>query len=295
LIPHDPNPYDSYAELLLKVGKFDASIEYYKKALDVADDFLISHIGIATNLYLMGDYEAARKQLQEMYDATNDHAHRRAALFATAVTYIDEGKLDEAVSTLERRRSMAESAGDTNSLADDLVTIGYLDLQMGRLDEALQLFNESMQLVLASSASESVKSRSRTRHLFTTALYDIYNGDLESAKEKAKLYFSDAQSAENAYQIRAAHQLGGMIALNEGNFEQARLELSQANQYDPFILYMLAEANEGLGNLFEALELYRETANYNINSSLSYALVRKDAIAKVDSLEQAIEGSKPGS
>ena len=32
LIPNDPNPYDSYAELLLKLGKFDQSIENYKKA-----------------------------------------------------------------------------------------------------------------------------------------------------------------------------------------------------------------------------------------------------------------------
>ena len=34
LIPNDPNPYDSYAELLLKMGKFDESIEQYRKALD---------------------------------------------------------------------------------------------------------------------------------------------------------------------------------------------------------------------------------------------------------------------
>ena len=27
LIPNDPNPYDSYAELLLKMGKFDESID----------------------------------------------------------------------------------------------------------------------------------------------------------------------------------------------------------------------------------------------------------------------------
>ncbi|MGD9141649.1 MAG: tetratricopeptide repeat protein, partial [bacterium] len=34
LIPDDPNPYDSYAELLMKMGKFDESIEQYRKALE---------------------------------------------------------------------------------------------------------------------------------------------------------------------------------------------------------------------------------------------------------------------
>jgi tetratricopeptide (TPR) repeat protein len=33
LIPNDPNPYDSYAELLLKMGRFDESITQYRKAL----------------------------------------------------------------------------------------------------------------------------------------------------------------------------------------------------------------------------------------------------------------------
>ena len=35
LIPNDPNPYDSYAELLLKMGRFDDSIAQYRKALSI--------------------------------------------------------------------------------------------------------------------------------------------------------------------------------------------------------------------------------------------------------------------
>ena len=35
LIPDDPNPYDSYAELLMKMGRFDESIGQYRKALEV--------------------------------------------------------------------------------------------------------------------------------------------------------------------------------------------------------------------------------------------------------------------
>ena len=35
LIPKDPNPYDSYAELLLKMGRFEDSIAQYRKALEI--------------------------------------------------------------------------------------------------------------------------------------------------------------------------------------------------------------------------------------------------------------------
>lgn len=291
LIPYDPNPYDSYAELLLRVGKFDASIEYYKKALEVADDFLISHIGIATNLYLKGDHEAARKQLQVMYDASEEMGYRRAALLATAITYIDEGRLDDGISVLERRYSLAESEGDTNILADDLVTIGYIHLEAGRLDDAKNCFERALELVNESSASETTKSLARIRNLFAAAVYGIYSGDLDLARENANLYFSEAQAAENAYQIRVAHQLAGMIALKENDFEKARLELNQANQYDPYNEFRLAEAHEGLGNLSEALELYRNVVHHNVNSSLTYAIVRTDAIAKVDSLERIMKDS----
>jgi len=47
LIPNDPNPYDSYAELLLKMGRFEESIAQYRKALAIEPNFLASHFGIA--------------------------------------------------------------------------------------------------------------------------------------------------------------------------------------------------------------------------------------------------------
>ena len=35
LLPDDPNPHDSYAELLMRLGRFDESIAEYKKALQI--------------------------------------------------------------------------------------------------------------------------------------------------------------------------------------------------------------------------------------------------------------------
>src|SRR4029079_11541120 len=49
LIPGDPNPYDSYAELLMRIGRFDESITQYGKALEVDPHFINSHWGIAAN------------------------------------------------------------------------------------------------------------------------------------------------------------------------------------------------------------------------------------------------------
>jgi tetratricopeptide (TPR) repeat protein len=40
LIPGDPNPYDSYGELLLKMGRFDDSIAQYRKSLSIDPHFV---------------------------------------------------------------------------------------------------------------------------------------------------------------------------------------------------------------------------------------------------------------
>ena len=60
LIPGDPNPYDSYAELLLKMGRFDESIAQYRKALEHDSNFVASKVGIATNLMYQGKHRRAR-------------------------------------------------------------------------------------------------------------------------------------------------------------------------------------------------------------------------------------------
>ena len=95
LIPGDPNPYDSYAELLMKMGRFDESIAMYQKALAADRNFVPSHIGIATNLMLQGKHDAARAEIWKVHQAARNDGDRRGALFTAAVIYADEGKFDQ--------------------------------------------------------------------------------------------------------------------------------------------------------------------------------------------------------
>src|SRR5919109_39658 len=69
LIPNDPNPYDSYAELLLKMGRFDEAIAQYRKALSVDPHFVASHFGISADLTYSGKPQEAAAELQSMADA----------------------------------------------------------------------------------------------------------------------------------------------------------------------------------------------------------------------------------
>ena len=103
LLPNDSNPYDSYAELLLEMGEYEVSIENYEKALELNPDFANSYMGIATNLNFRGEHGLARKKLKDMYYQFKNEGIRRQALGAMVISFIDQGKYDQALKTIEKR------------------------------------------------------------------------------------------------------------------------------------------------------------------------------------------------
>ena len=108
LIPDDPNPYDSYAELLMKMGKYDESIKFYRKALEIDPTFVASSIGIASNLNFEGQYEAARAEVDGFYPRAMNNEQRRALHFAKAVSYAYQGDMDSALAEIEKQYALAE-------------------------------------------------------------------------------------------------------------------------------------------------------------------------------------------
>ena len=94
LIPDDPNPYDSYAELLMKTGRFEESIDNYRRALEADEHFIASYSGIAHDQAFLGDGEAARATLETLRGKARNVGEQRAALFWTVVTYVHEGDYD---------------------------------------------------------------------------------------------------------------------------------------------------------------------------------------------------------
>src|SRR5204863_11193 len=59
---HDPNPHDSYAEILRMAGRFEDAVKQYQAALAIDPSFYSSQFGIADTYSLMGDQIRARKE-----------------------------------------------------------------------------------------------------------------------------------------------------------------------------------------------------------------------------------------
>lgn len=277
LIPDDPNPYDSYAELLLKMGRYDESIETYRKALEVNPGFVASYMGIAANLNYKGQHAEARRQLQKMYDVAHDDAERRIAHFATAVSYLDEGNTARGLEELMKRYALAEMIDDTASMAEDLVLIGTVLLEIGKYDEAAAWYSKAGKLVVESDLPPGRKDNAKRMYLFNAARVDLRKGEVAAAAEMSKEFTTLVEAARNPYQIPLAHQLAGMVALEQGDYDGAIAELEQANTKSPYNMYRLARAYEGRGDDEKAGALCERAATFKGVNSLSYAFSKSKA------------------
>ena len=276
LVPNDPNPYDSYAELLMKLGRFDESIAQYERALKVQSTFQPSYFGIATNLNFLGRHEEARVRLQQVLDAAENDGQRRAAFNAMAASYIDEGKYEQALEMLTKQYDIAATKNDFAAMSGDVNTIGNVLLEMGRYDDALKKFNETVEMqAKAENNSEKLSEQARLNFEYDAGRVAAWKGDLETAKKYLASYQAKAEANQNPFQLWQAHQLAGIVAMQEKNWDEAISRLKQSNLQNPYNLYLIGEAYNAVGDTERAPEYLHKAANFNLVNNIQQSMARR--------------------
>ncbi|MDQ2869514.1 MAG: hypothetical protein M3S32_02135 [Acidobacteriota bacterium] len=79
--------------------------------------------------------------------------------------------------------------------------------------------------------------------------------------------------------MKIVHELDGIIALAEKDYDKAIAELQQANQQNPQDLYRLCQAYQGKGDGAKAADFCRQAAEFNSLPNQNYAFVRTKAKA----------------
>ncbi len=276
LVPDEPNPYDSYAELLMKMGRFDESIARYREALERNPNFVASYVGIALDQTLLDNGNAARATLAELEAKARNDGERRAACFQSAVTRLHESDADGALADLTRQYAIAEAAGDKAAMAGDLNLIGNVLLSAGRADEALAKFEQGVETSDASNATEEVKNGAHRNHDFDLGRVELARGEVDAAAETAARYLAATETSGVAFERWRAHHLAGLVAGARGDWTTALAELGQANPQDPRVLLATARALVAAGRRDEALATCRQAAEFN-GLGINYALARPPA------------------
>jgi tetratricopeptide (TPR) repeat protein len=275
---NDANPYDSYAELLLKMGRFNESIQIYRRALSIEPEFAPSFIGIAANLVYQERHEEARSELNRYLEMAKSDDQRRLVYFNTAMTYVDEGKYELGIAALYEGYKLAEQSNDVSLMSTDLGNIGAILFAQGLYNGAFEKFDQSFQQISNSNLSPKRKEYAQRIYLYHEALIAMKRGDFDRAKAEADSFSLKVKEANDSGQMLASHELHGTIALEENRYKDAVAELVQASQQHADNLYRIALAYKNLGDYKKMRENAAKAANFNSLLNLHYALIRKKAM-----------------
>ncbi len=274
LIPNDPNPYDSLAELYLKMGRFDDAIAQYQKALSIDSNFINSHLGIGAALMYQGKADEAAAEFNKINAKARSDGERRAASFALSVLAADNGKWDQALAEVDKQYALGEKTSDVPNLAGDLQLRGNIFLEMGRFDEAKEAYDRVLRITTDSNLSPEIKNNATLFNHYNLARVALGKKDLATAKSEAAAFSKGAEASKNPNQVKQSHELTGLIALEEKNYDQAIAEFQQTNQQNPQNLYRLAWAYQSKGEPAKAAEFYGKAARFNSLPQMNYAFVR---------------------
>jgi tetratricopeptide (TPR) repeat protein len=133
-----------------------------------------------------------------------------------------------------------------------------------------------------SSLSQEIKDNNKRVIHNNLARVALVKKDIASAKTEAEEFRKGAEASKNPAQVRLAHELAGMIALAEKDYDKALAELQQASQQNPQNLYRLCQAYQGKGDKEKAKELCTKAAEFNSLPQLNYAFIRTKAKAAAE-------------
>lgn len=273
LIPNNPNPYDSYAEMLMTTGRYDDSIKQYNMALAKDPTFIASYRGIGNNYGYKGDYDKSRETYGLMFSKATNDGNRDQALLSTMNSWLAQGKYSEALEVNARRIA---AAGDAQTQIGLHNLAGFINVEANNLDAALVQFEMASKLQNHPSLALALKGNREFNQRVARARYLAMRDDFAGAQTELNL-----ATGRNVNQQRAFNQVSGILALRQKDYAKASEFFAKANPADPYVWYYQAVALEGTGDEKGAITLYQRIADHNQLDATGYAIVRPRAMAKL--------------
>lgn len=289
LVPDEPNPYDSYAEMLMEAGEYGDSIEMYEKALQIDADFISSRAGIAINEALRGNPGRGVKVAEETLLRARNFKEREYAMQHLAGAYLHAGDYDAALGVVDRMSAMGGENGIVLLVAGAEEFRGDILLAGGDSDAAMLAYKRALELRRDSGLSLVAQQRSKRQFLFKATLTALQTGWSPTADDYLEQYEASAMMAGSSLEKQRIHELKGYAALLQDDFATAVLELSKARQTSPVVQYFLALAYENVDDL-ESAAAHARRAAYSNTRSRSLPFFRQQALALI----KRVEGNDQG-
>jgi tetratricopeptide (TPR) repeat protein len=283
LEPDQPNPYDSYGEILRAAGQYDAAIEKYRMAIRVDPNFG-SEFGVADTLAVMGKEPEAREEYAKALMFVTSESDRVEYELQTAVTWIRENNHKQVDKSLHEVAKHAHSVGlaKIEAEANRIMAMSAPDYH----DATHHLKAAEHALDEGHPIAKSDREEERALVLKTAAMRAVQNRSMETAaKSVAQLESMAAQSRSQVIQL-AYHAAAGAVLAEQGKYAEAIPHLEEDAE-NPESMLLLYKAYKQTGAQEDAKLLATRLAGMNEPTVEQALVVPQFRIALADEQKQA--------
>jgi len=259
---------------LMREGKLDDALALYRQTLQTSPDSLPANTAAGSVLDLMGQGKEARKYFQKAIEVADTPEHKAMAERAMAMSYAFAGNCKKTVQY--EQQVFDYYAGVKNFF------------QQGEMaDEAARVCIDSGDLDTASHWYQVGHDTGLKEPDIKPARVDLWDFRWEHAQARIAARRGNQAEAQkhvaaakalldkgaNPEQAQFLPYLEGYVAFYARDYKTALEELQKANQNDPFIQCLIAQAYEKLGDKDKAVEYYRKASKATAhNPPAAYAV-----------------------
>ncbi len=267
---------------LVSDGKLDEAVAFYKNALQADPNAWEAYLGMGSALDLKGDYTAARQDLQKAIDVAPATGKVRA-LRTMAVSYAFTGDAIHAGKYEEQAYQLQFAANDLNGAAGTADEAARIYLENGDLENARQWYAKGHSTALSDpKLTDAEKDLWAFRWESAQARMAARSGNKADAQQHLAAAKAALDKGTNPDQAQFLPYLEGYVAFYGGDYQTAINDLQKASQKDPFILVLVAQAYEKLGDQKNAMDYYNNVLQIYAHSPTG-AFARPLAQKKVGS------------
>jgi len=239
LLPKEPNPQDSYAEILRMAGRFEQSLQHYQAALKIDPDFTSSQLGLGDTYALMGNQEQARTEYERAMRYAHNEADRLTYGMQSAMTWVREGKFSEA------DKAFTEVAETAHAKDQDLQEAqAFRHMAEYQADDKLALkYLKQAQDALGhrETISMSDKNEEMSRILRNLAVRAARAGDQTLADKSLQQLEKMATGSRNRVILSSFNGAAGALMMDQKKYEDAIARLEE-DRDNPFTMELLVQA-----------------------------------------------------
>ena len=239
LLPQEPNPQDSYGELLRMAGNFEGSVEHYRAALKIDPDFVTSQLGLGDTYALMGNQERARVEYEKAIRFAHNEADRLSYGMQKAMTWVRESNFAEADKAFIEIAETAHAKGQDLQEAQALRHLAEYQQDDAIALKRLNAAEDALQHRSVISASE--RNEEMSRILRNRVVRASHMGDELLRDQSLKQLETMAAASRNRVIQSSHHGAAGSVLMDQKKYEDAIAHLEE-DQDNPFTMELLARA-----------------------------------------------------